>query len=75
MCSMPGPNALASLNGEPFREVVLRNGDAIEIGALKMRFWLGETHQHRLNFREGLTWVAFGLIFASQIFLIYWLMS
>src|SRR5690348_14414903 len=39
------PNALASINGEPFQEVVLRNGDAIEIGALKMRFWLGETRQ------------------------------
>jgi FHA domain len=69
------PNALASLNGQPFREVVLRNGDAIEIGALKIRFWLGETCQSRLSVRETLTWIGFATVFAFQIYLIYWLMD
>jgi hypothetical protein len=68
------PNALASLNGEPFREVVLRNGDTIEIGALKIRFWLGQTRQYGLGLREGMVWCGLGLIFALQILLIYRLM-
>ncbi|HWF17974.1 MAG TPA: FHA domain-containing protein [Verrucomicrobiae bacterium] len=65
------PNALAAINGQPFREAVLRNGDAIEIGALKIRFWLGATRQSRLGLREWLTWTAFALIIAAQLFLIY----
>lgn len=65
------PNALAAINGQPFREQVLRNGDAIEIGALKIRFWLGETRQSSLRLREWLTWTAFVMIIAAQLFLIY----
>ena len=67
------PNALAAVNGVPFSQVVLRNGDLVEIGALKLRFWLGDTHQSGLRLREGLTWAAFLLIFAVQFALIYWL--
>ncbi|MDB6020840.1 MAG: domain containing protein, partial [Pedosphaera sp.] len=62
---------LAAINGQPFCEVVLRNGDAIEIGALKIRFWLGETRQGSLRPREWLTWTAFVLLIAAQLFLIY----
>jgi pSer/pThr/pTyr-binding forkhead associated (FHA) protein len=68
------PNALACLNGQPFNEIVLRNGDLIEIGALKIRFWLGQTHQYSLGLREGLVWCGLVLIFALEILLIYWLM-
>jgi predicted component of type VI protein secretion system len=69
------PNALASINGQPFQEAVLRNGDAIEIGALKIRFWLGETRQASLSIREGLTWAGLVLITAAQLGLIYWLIN
>jgi predicted component of type VI protein secretion system len=65
------PDALAAINGQPFREAVLRNGDSIEIGALKIRFWLGATRQRSLRPREWLTWAAFALIIAFQLFLIY----
>ena len=67
------PNAIASINGHPFSEAVLRNGDAIEIGALKIRFWLGETRQVGLGLREGLTWAAFVVILIFQLALIYWM--
>ncbi len=43
------PTALAAINGQPFQQAVLRNGDAIEIGALKIRFWLAETRQKSLR--------------------------
>jgi pSer/pThr/pTyr-binding forkhead associated (FHA) protein len=68
------PNALTSVNGQPVREAVLRNGDAIEIGALKIQFWLSETRQVGLRFREGLTWAGIAAISLSQVGLIYWLL-
>ncbi len=67
------PNAIAAINGQPFQRAVLRNGDAIEIGALRIRFWLAETRQASLRVREWLTWTGFTLITAGQLGLIYWL--
>src|SRR5258708_27130289 len=60
------PNALAAVNGHPFQETILRNGDVLEIGSVKLRFWLGETRQRGLRFREWLTWIVFGLIAAAR---------
>jgi len=65
------PDALAAINGHPFREAVLRNGDELSIGALRIRFWLGATTQASLALREWLTWAAFALITAGQLVLIY----
>ena len=67
------PDALATVNGQPTRQTVLRNGDAIEIGSLRMQFWLSETHQVGLRVREGLTWAGLAAISLGQIGLIYWL--
>ena len=68
------PNALATVNGQPLQQTVLRNGDAIDIGSLKMQFWLSETRQGGLRLREGLTWVAIAAISLGQVGLIYWLL-
>ena len=65
------PNAIASVNGQPFRETVLRNGDSIEIGTLKIRFWLAETRQKGFRLRESLTWFSFAALIALQLYLIY----
>jgi hypothetical protein len=65
------PGALASINDRPFQEETLRNGDVVGLGALKIRFWLGETRQAGLRLREGLVWAVLALITAGQIFLIY----
>ncbi len=67
------PNALASVNGQPVREARLRNGDGVEIGALKMQFWLGQTRQAGLRFREWFTWAAIAALCLAQIALVYWL--
>jgi hypothetical protein len=69
------PNALASLNGHPFLESALRNGDELAIGALRIRFWLAATRQSSLALREWLTWIAFGVITASQLALVYLLIQ
>jgi len=68
------PDALAAVNGRPVRQAVLRNGDAIDIGSLKMQFLLSETQQAGLRFREGLTWTGIAAISLGQVGLIYWLL-
>jgi hypothetical protein len=67
-------NALASVNGQPVHQAVLRNGDAIEIGSLRMQFWLSETRQAGLRLREGLTWAGIAAISLGQVGLIYWIL-
>lgn len=68
------PQALAAVNGQPLQEAVLRNGDQIELGGLKLQFWLTETRQYGLRLRELATWTGIGLVFATQVALIYWLL-
>jgi pSer/pThr/pTyr-binding forkhead associated (FHA) protein len=70
-----GAGALARINGEQMdRSTALRNGDVIELGSLRIQFWLGEPRQRGLRLREGLTWLSIALICLGQIGLIYWLL-
>jgi pSer/pThr/pTyr-binding forkhead associated (FHA) protein len=68
------PDALATVNGQPVHQTILRNGDAINIGSARMQFWLSETRQSGLRLREGLTWAGIAAISFGQIGLIYWLL-
>ncbi|MEQ2006674.1 MAG: FHA domain-containing protein [Limisphaerales bacterium] len=47
----------ASVNGSEFDELLLRNGDVIELGAVKVQFWLGEVRQSDNRARETLVWI------------------
>jgi pSer/pThr/pTyr-binding forkhead associated (FHA) protein len=67
-------DAPANVNGQPCQQSVLRNGDTIEVGSLKLQFWLSETRQGAMRLREGLTWAAIAAISLGQIALIYWLL-
>jgi len=68
------PNAMATVNGQPVQQAVMRNGDAISIGSLRMQFWLSETRQAGLRFREWLTWAGITAVTLGQVGLIYWLL-
>jgi pSer/pThr/pTyr-binding forkhead associated (FHA) protein len=68
------PSALAAVKGQPVDRTVLRNGDTIDIGSLKLQFWLTEARQTGLRLREGLTWVAIAAISLGQVGLIYWML-
>jgi len=71
-----GAGALVRVNGRPLEKPApLRNGDLIEIGSLRMQFWLGEPRQRGLRLREWLTWLFIALICLGQIGLIYWLLQ
>ena len=68
-------DALASVNGQRITQSVLRNGDLIEIGSLRLRFSLSPARPHGLRLREILTWLALVLVSLGQVGLIYWLLE
>lgn len=47
----------ASVNGSEFDDLILRNGDVIELGAVKVQFWLAEVRQSDNRVRETLVWL------------------
>jgi len=65
--------ATAMINGDVIRHQRLRNGDLIELGAVKMQFWLSETRQSSLRLREILSWLALGFLALSEVYLAYYL--
>lgn len=67
------PQALATVNGKPVRQAILRNGDAITVGSVKVQFWLAAARQGSLRLREGFFWLLLALITAGQFVLLYWL--
>ena len=65
---------LARLNDEVIERAPLRNGDILELGPVKLQFWLSETQQHSLRLREALTWGGIAAVTLAQLALVYWLM-
>ncbi len=65
------PNARATVNGQSFQTIRLRNGDLIEAGPVKIQFWLSETRQAGLRLRETLTWLGLIGLCALQLAIIY----
>jgi hypothetical protein len=68
-------DALASINGQTTQQTLLRNGDTIEFGAVRLQFWLSEARQSNPRFREALTWTGIASLCLAQIALIYWLLN
>ena len=68
-------NAFASINGQSIQRAALRNGDTIEIGSVKLQFWLSEAQQRGQTFREALVWSVISLVCLAQIALVYWLLT
>jgi pSer/pThr/pTyr-binding forkhead associated (FHA) protein len=65
--------AATLLNGERIQDAVLRNGDVIEAGTVKIRFGFSPTRQTTLRVREIATWLALAALCLAQVALIYWL--
>lgn len=65
--------ALVTVDGQSISEIALKHGDIIEIGAVKLRFWLAEARPRSLATREILTWLAIAALFLCQIAMIYWM--
>lgn len=67
--------ALVSVNGMNVDRAHLCNGDLIELGAIKVRFWLAPTTQRSLGLREAMTWALLAGLLAFELLLIYVLMN
>jgi hypothetical protein len=67
------PSALLQVNDAPVQRALLRNGDIITLGALKIRFSLTPVRQSSLAVREWLTWAALVALCLGQVALVYWL--
>lgn len=46
-----------TVNHQPTQTARLRNGDLIQIGSVRLQFWLAPTRQRGLRLREGFVWV------------------
>lgn len=68
-------NALASINGQPVQRAILRNGDTIEVGSVKLQFWLSESRQRGQALRETFVWVLITAVCLGQVALVYWLLK
>lgn len=68
-------NALARVNGEPVSEALLRNGDTIELGAVRVQFWLSAVRQRGPGLREALSWGVILAALLGQIYVLYWLLA
>ena len=66
-------DAFIAVNGQRVQEAVLRSGDLIEAGSVKMRFGLSPAPQSSLRLRETLTWFGLAVLCLGQVALIYWL--
>lgn len=69
------PNALVMVNNQPVEMALLRNGDLITIGSVKLQFWLAAARQHGLRSREAFFWALLVAVLFSQFVLIYWLLK
>ncbi len=61
----------ACINGAEFDELVLHNGDVIELGAVKVQFWLGAVRQSDNRAREMLVWLGLGALVLLESLLIF----
>jgi pSer/pThr/pTyr-binding forkhead associated (FHA) protein len=68
-------NALATVNGESVQNQLLRNGDTITAGSVKIQFWLAAARQGSLATRESFVWALMAGVTAGQMALIYWLLK
>jgi pSer/pThr/pTyr-binding forkhead associated (FHA) protein len=66
-------NALAAINNEPVQSKILRNGDTITIGSVKVQFWLAAARQRGLHLRESFVWALLVFVTIGQFALLYWL--
>jgi predicted component of type VI protein secretion system len=65
------PEALTVINGQRVQEAVLRNGDVLDLGSIRLQFGLSSTRHRSLRLREWLTWFGLALLSLAQIGLIY----
>lgn len=67
------PSALVTVNAAPVQSAILRNGDTITVGSVKIQFWLATARQGSLVARESFVWALLVFVTLGQFALLYWL--
>ena len=65
------PDALTAVDGLPAQDTLLRSGNVIELGSLRLQFGLSPTSHRSLRLRETVTWIGIVLLSLAQVALIY----
>src|SRR5665213_1163112 len=68
-----GAGALIAVNGESVQNKILRNGDIITFGSVKLQFWIAAAKQRGLRLRESFVWALLLAVTLGQFALMYWL--
>jgi pSer/pThr/pTyr-binding forkhead associated (FHA) protein len=66
-------NALVSVNNRSVQTSLLRNGDLITLGSVRLQFWLGAARQQDFRAGEFFVWTLVVAVTLAQFSLIYWL--
>jgi pSer/pThr/pTyr-binding forkhead associated (FHA) protein len=61
------PEVLTNLNGRRVQSAILSNGDVIELGGVKLQFWLSPTRQPSLGLREWFVWLGLATLVLFQL--------
>lgn len=68
------PQAILTVNNEPVQTACLRNGDCLELGSVKLRFWLADPAVRTFRGREWFVWALMTAIVAGELALICWVL-
>lgn len=66
--------AILTVNHEPVQTACLRNGDSVELGSVRLRFWLADTVVRTFRVREWFVWTLVTAIGIGEVALICWLL-
>jgi len=66
-------DAWVTVNHQTVRSHELRAGDEVEIGAVRLRFWLAPPLRRPTGWREIAVWALLGAVLAAQVALVLWL--
>jgi pSer/pThr/pTyr-binding forkhead associated (FHA) protein len=66
--------AILTLNHEPVQTALLRNGDSLELGSVKLRFWLADPVVRTFRAGEWFVWTLVSAIALGETALICWLL-
>jgi pSer/pThr/pTyr-binding forkhead associated (FHA) protein len=67
--------AILTLNHEPVQTALLRNGDSLELGSVRLRFWLADPVVRTFRVGEWFVWTLVSAIALGEIALICWLLQ
>jgi len=64
-------DALVAVNGTPVKTAILHNGDLLDMGGVKLQFWLADARQANQRLHASLIWGGLALFLLLQAALVW----